>query len=60
VGALYTYPQLQEGIKPYSGSIPDVVIGILDLHYPSGSGVDSASNRNEYHGNLLEVKTVGA
>jgi hypothetical protein len=37
-------------------SIRDGVTGI----FQSGPGVDSASNRNEYHGYLLEVKVAGA
>jgi hypothetical protein len=48
--------------RKVAGSIPDGVIGIF---HPSGrTGVDSASNRNEYQTYFLggggEVKTAGA
>jgi hypothetical protein len=44
-----------------AGSIPDGFIGIFHLPIPSGPGVDSASNRNEYQGYLLGgVKVAGA
>jgi hypothetical protein len=44
--------------RKVAGSIPDGVIGIFRSH--SGPGVDSASNRNEYHEHLLGVKAAGA
>ena len=50
--------------RKVAGSIPASAIGFLidtksfRSHY--GPGVDSASNRNEYHKYFLEVKTAGA
>ena len=49
--------------RKVSGSIPVGVIGIVDIksfrsHY--GPGVDSASNRSEYHEHFLVVKAAGA
>jgi len=50
--------------RKVAGSIPAGVIGFfIDIksfrsHY--GSGVDSASNRNEYQGYFLGVKAAGA
>jgi hypothetical protein len=45
-------------------SIPVGVIGIFQRHNPSGRtmalGVDSASNRNQYHVYFLGVKAAGA
>ena len=46
--------------RKVAGSIPDGVIGIFHGHNPSGPGVDSASNRNEYQENLLGVNAAGA
>jgi hypothetical protein len=43
-----------------AGSIPDGVIGIFQLHYSSGPGVDSSSNRNKYQEYFLGVKVAGA
>ena len=34
--------------RKVAGSIPDGIIGIFHWHIPSGPGVDSVSNRNEY------------
>jgi len=45
--------------RKVAGSIPDGVIGIFYWHKPHcGSGVDSASNRNEYQEYFL-VKAAG-
>ena len=49
--------------RKVAGSIPDGIIGIF--HWQSfrshcGSGVDSASNRNEYQENFLGVNAAGA
>ena len=50
--------------RKVAGSIPVGVSGFFidiksfRLHY--GLGVDSTSNRNEYHEHLLGVKTAGA
>jgi hypothetical protein len=44
-------------IRQVAGSIPEGVVGIFRWLIPSGhtgSGVDSASNRNEYQVYLLE------
>ena len=47
--------------RKVAGSIPDGGIGIFHWHNPSdGSGVDSASNRNEYQEHFLRVKVAGA
>ena len=47
-----------------AGSIPDCVTAIFHWHNPSGrtvaTGVDSASNRNEYREYFLGVKAAGA
>jgi hypothetical protein len=43
--------------RKVAGSIPDGVIGIFRSHY--GPGVDSASNRNEYQEDFLEVSAAG-
>ena len=40
------------------GSFSDGVIDFFLSH--NGSGVDSTSNRNEYHGSLLGVKAADA
>ena len=39
-----------------AGSIPGGVIGIFHWHNPSGPGIDSASNRNEYREYFLGGK----
>ena len=49
--------------RKVAGSIPAVIGFFIDIksfrsHY--GSGVDSASNRNEYQEYFLGVKTAGA
>jgi len=50
--------------RKFAGSIPDgvseffIVIKYFRSHY--GSGVDSASNRNEYQEYFLGVKAVSA
>ena len=50
--------------RKVAGSVPAGVSGFFininsfQSHY--GSGVESASNRNEYQGHFLEVKAVGA
>jgi len=50
--------------RKVAGSIPTSVSGFfIDIksfrsHY--GPGVDSASNRNEYHEHFLRVKAAGA
>ena len=51
--------------RKVAGSIPTGVIGIFHGHIKSfrshyGSGVDSASNRNEYQEYFLGVKAAGA
>jgi hypothetical protein len=47
--------------RQVGGSIPDGVIGIFQWHNPSsGTGADSASNRNEYQVYFLGVKVPGA
>jgi hypothetical protein len=50
--------------RKVAGSIPDGAIGIFHWHNPFGrtmaTGVDSASNRNEYQEYFLGVKTAGA
>jgi hypothetical protein len=47
-----------------AGSITDGVIGIFHWRNPSdrtmAPGVDSASNRIEYHEHFLRVKATGA
>jgi len=43
-----------------AGSIPSGVIYIKSLRSHYGPGVDSASNRNEYQGHFLGVKTASA
>ena len=43
---------------PYNINITDDVTGIFYWHNPSGSGVDSASNRNEYQEYFLGGKKV--
>jgi len=50
--------------RKVAGSIPDGVIGIF-IHIKSfrshyGTGIDSASNRNEYQEYFLGVKSAGA
>jgi hypothetical protein len=42
--------------RKVAGSIPDGVTGIFQY----GPGVDSASNRNDYHENFLGAKAAGA
>ena len=50
--------------RKVAGSIPASVTGFFihikafRLHY--GSGVDSASNRNEYQGYFMEIRAAGA
>jgi hypothetical protein len=45
--------------RKVAGSIPDGVIGILLSFKPHyGSGVDFASNRNEFQEYFLEVKAA--
>jgi hypothetical protein len=46
--------------RKVAGSIADGVIGIFHCHNPSGTGVDSASNRNEYQEHFLVVKAADA
>jgi hypothetical protein len=41
-------------------SVPDAVITILHCLNPSGTEVNSTSNRNDYKEYLLVVKAVGA
>ena len=41
-----------------AGSIPNGVIVIFHWHNPSGSGIDSAFNRNEYQEYFLGVKAA--
>ena len=46
--------QLVEAMQKLAGSIPDGVSGIFLGHAFSGrTGIDSASNRNEYQGYFL-------
>ena len=47
--------------RKVAGSIPDDAVGIFrGINPASGPGVGSGSNRNEYQGYLLGVKTAGA
>ena len=46
--------------RKVAGSIPDGVIGIFHFRSHYGPGVYSASNRNEYQEDFLEIKTAGA
>ena len=52
----YIHPtDMRDGAK-VAGSIPDGFIRIFHWYNPSGPGVDSASNRNEYQGYFLVGK----
>jgi hypothetical protein len=54
--------QLVEALRKIAGSIPDGVIGSFLGHTSSGrTGIDSASNRNQYEEYFLGggLKTVG-
>ena len=44
--------------RKVAGFIPDCVTGIFHCHNPSGRGVVSASNRNEYQEYFLRGKGV--
>jgi len=54
----YAVAQVVEALR-YAGSIPDVVTEIYDWHNPSGPGVDSVSDRNEYQGYFQGIKAAG-